>query len=81
MKFTTAVTQKGQVTLPKSMRQALGISAYDQVEIELAKSGKAIEIKPTFDVLDLAGTMKPKANKNKSVLEAREAMEKDYERV
>ncbi len=81
MKFTTTVTQKGQVTLPKSMRQALGITAYDQVEIELTKSGKVINIKPTLDVLDLAGSLQPKANKSKSVLEARQAMEKEYERV
>jgi hypothetical protein len=41
---------------------------------------KNIIIKPTVDILDLAGTFHPRKNKNKSVLDARKAMEKQYKR-
>ncbi len=37
--------------------------------------------KKTFDILDIAGTLHPRKNKGKSVLEAREYMETHYKRV
>lgn len=39
-----------------------------------------IIIKPGRDILDMAGTYKPRKNKNKSILQARSFMEKRYKR-
>lgn len=74
----TTVTQKGQITLPKAIRDAFNIDKYDKVTIE-AKDDY-IKIKPTFDILDIAGTFYPRKNKKKSALDARKYMEKHYKR-
>lgn len=74
----TTVTQKGQVTLPKQFRDQLGLDKYDKVTVEAYKDH--IKIKPTFDLLDIAGTFYPRKNKKKSALDARKHMEKHYKR-
>ncbi len=76
LSFTTSVTQKGQITLPKKLREKYGIAVFSKVVIAADKSGILIE--PTQDILSLAGTFIPK--KSKSVMNAREAMEKNYQR-
>jgi len=78
MQVITTVTQKGQVTLPKAIREALNIDKYDKVTIEAKED--YIKIKPTFDILDIAGTFHPKKNKRKTALDAREYMETHYKR-
>jgi AbrB family looped-hinge helix DNA binding protein len=40
--MTTTVTVKGQVTLPKSVRDAVGIKAGDRVEVRATASGAVI---------------------------------------
>ncbi len=79
MQVITTVTQKGQVTLPKQFRDNIGIDKYDKVIVEAGKDH--IKIKPTFDLLDIAGTFYPRKNKKKSALDARKYMEKHYKRV
>ena len=76
MQIITTVTQKGQVTLPKKMREILGINEYDKVLVEADKDH--IKIKPTEDILDLAGKYKKKMKK--PILKARGQMEKKYKR-
>lgn len=76
MQVITTVTQKGQVTLPKQLREAVGIHEYDKVLVE---SGQGyLKIMPTVDILDLAGTFK--SPKKKLLSKAREAFEKNYQR-
>jgi AbrB family looped-hinge helix DNA binding protein len=72
------ITQKGQVTLPKFLRDSLGISLNSKVLI--SKSGDYIKLKAVGpDIMDLAGTFKiPKGAPG--VMEAREYMEKHYKR-
>ena len=43
---TTTVTVKGQVTIPKAIRDATGISPGDRVEVEAAASGGVSITKP-----------------------------------
>lgn len=43
---TTTVTIKGQVTIPKAIRDATGISPGDRVEVEAAASGGVSITKP-----------------------------------
>jgi AbrB family looped-hinge helix DNA binding protein len=71
------VTQKGQITIPVGMRDLLGIKPYSKVLLSVSK--KAVYIKPTLDIMDLAGFIK--APKGKDALKAREYMAKHYKRV
>ncbi len=75
-----SVTQKGQVTIPKKMRDKLGIKTNNKVIIKQAKDHIKI-LPPEPDLVDLAGTFVPRANKGKSALKAREYMQRHYERV
>lgn len=76
--FTTTVTQKGQVTLPKKMRDKLNILPSSRVVVSVAN--EKIEIKPFgSDLLSLAGTFKISKDAL-SVLQARELMAKNYSR-
>ncbi len=76
MTVITSVTQKGQITLPKSFRDKLGIRYFDKVAITI--SDEYLKVEPTKDILDLAGSFKPK--QRKSVMGARKAMAEQYKR-
>jgi AbrB family looped-hinge helix DNA binding protein len=43
--MATAVTSKGQVTIPKPIRDRLGIERGDAVEFELASDGRVVLVK------------------------------------
>ncbi len=43
--MATTVTSKGQVTIPKPVRDRLGIKRGDAVEFELAPDGRVIVVK------------------------------------
>lgn len=77
MQVITSLTQKGQVTLPKRMRDTLGMDPFDKVVVEKGKG--FIKVSPTKDILNLAGTFFPKTKK--PVLLARKAIEKSYKRT
>lgn len=79
MTYQTTITRKGQITIPKDIRDILRLNEGEKLEIEFEKIKGEIKIKSAPDILDLAGTFKPKKKIN--VLKAREAMEKNYERV
>lgn len=79
MKVLTTITQKGQITIPKPFREALGLEKYDRVAVVREK--KYLKILPVPDILDLAGTFKVRNLKKKPILKAREAMEHNYRRV
>lgn len=79
MTYQTTITRKGQITIPKDIRDILRLDQGRKLEIEFERIKGEIKIKSAPDILDLAGTFKPKKKIN--VLKAREAMEKNYERV
>lgn len=74
--YTTVITQKGQMTIPKEIRDQLGIKSYEKVRI--VKEKDHLKVFPTIDILDIAGKFKVK-NKT-SVLKAREAIHDEYSR-
>ncbi len=41
------LTQKGQVTIPKPVRQALGVSPGDEVEFRVMKNHQVVVVKST----------------------------------
>lgn len=77
MQNTTSITQKGQITIPKHLRDRMGLSAYSKVYLTADKN--FIKIIPTHDILDLAGQFKPK--RGKEILKARQQLDKSYKRV
>lgn len=79
MTYTSTVTQKGQITLPKALRNKLNIKTREKVIIKLKED--CIEITPTSDILSIAGFLKNKVKVSKNILEAREALENKYDRV
>ncbi len=63
MDTAAKVTSKGQVTVPKPIRDALGIKAGDEVVFRL--EGKRAVLARTADFLDLAGSVRvPAAKRN-----------------
>jgi antitoxin PrlF len=44
--MTTTITQKGQVTLPKQVRDAVGLKPGDEVEVRATASGGVYIEKP-----------------------------------
>jgi antitoxin PrlF len=61
MDAAARVTSKGQVTVPKAVRDALGIKAGDEVVFRV--EGNRATLARTPDFLDLGGTMKVPAEK------------------
>lgn len=54
------LTSKGQVTLPKELRDALGLEAGHRVVFHLREDG-IVEMTPaTVDLMSLCGILKPK---------------------
>jgi len=58
MKESTSITIKGQVTIPKIIRDELGLKTGDRLVFE--REGSKIIIKPTKTVLDFRGYVKTK---------------------
>jgi antitoxin PrlF len=54
MDIAARVSSKGQITIPKSVREALGLSVGDQVVFRLIDGERAI-LARTPDLLELAG--------------------------
>ena len=79
MKFITTITQKGQITIPKEIRDNLSIELYDKVIVE--KADDHIRIIPTQDILDIADKFKTKKFAHMNPVEARKHMENNYKRV
>lgn len=54
--ITAQVSDKGQITIPASVRKKLGLKAKSRVEIEI-RDNTAI-IKPMMSILDLSGILR-----------------------
>lgn len=56
---TATVTSKGQVTIPKEVREALGLNTGHRVTFQIRKDG-VVEMRPeTVDLMSLYGVVKP----------------------
>lgn len=74
--FTSTVTQKGQVTIPKKLRDFLNLHTNDKVIF--VRRGENLVLKPVKSVQDLRGTVQaPKPRRPDTV---REAVKKDVTR-
>ena len=61
MDVAAKVTSKGQITIPKQVREALGIAAGDQVVFRVEENRAVLA--RTANLLDLAGTVEIPAAK------------------
>lgn len=56
---TATVTNKGQITIPKEVREALGLDAGHRVTFQIRQDG-VVEMRPeTVDLMSLYGIVKP----------------------
>jgi len=65
MQQIVTITSQGQITIPASMRRAISIDKYNKASV--TTEGKRIIIEPVVDLLDLGGTLKNKAKKEKNI--------------
>ncbi|OQX00624.1 hypothetical protein BWK69_01075 [Candidatus Parcubacteria bacterium A4] len=79
MNYSTTITQKGQITIPKKIRDILKLVPSQKVIIGIEENGKEAKLKAAEDFLEIAKKIKVKKRIN--VLKAREYMEKHYERA
>lgn len=78
MTYQTTITSKGQITIPKEVRDALHLEKNKKLIVEVEQAGKAIRIRPTEDFIALA---KQTNVKKVDPLKARTYMEQEYERT
>ena len=81
MTYQTTVTSKGQITIPKALRDKLGLHTARRVIVQLEPKGQqSLEVRPALDFFEVIKKIKrPKNPMN--VLKAREYMERNYERA
>lgn len=60
MAATTSITTKGQITLPKVIRDKLGVKPGDRVTFREQADGKIVVEAAMVDLLSLCGMIKPK---------------------
>ncbi|MFO7811109.1 MAG: AbrB/MazE/SpoVT family DNA-binding domain-containing protein [Candidatus Delongbacteria bacterium] len=73
---TTTMTTKGQVTIPKQVRDELHLHSGDKIEITVTKDGEAV-LKPVTKTVDeVFGILYKKGRKAKSIEEMDEAVRK-----
>ena len=63
---TAVVTSKGQITIPKPVRDALGVETGDRVEFVELERGVYTVVAATRDIRDLKGVI-PKPAKSVSI--------------
>jgi antitoxin PrlF len=59
---TSVITSKGQITIPKSVRERLGVDVGDRVEFVETDRGVFTIVAATRDVKDLKGIVPKPAN-------------------
>jgi AbrB family looped-hinge helix DNA binding protein len=79
MNYVTTITQKGQITIPKEIREILKLEKGKKLRVEFERRKKEIRIKPAYDFLEIAKKIKVK--KKIDPIKVREYMEKFYERT
>ena len=76
--YASPVTKKGQMTIPKEVRDALGLDIIKKVFINFDPQSRTATLKPPEDFFSVIKRIKVK-NKMDPV-KARELLEKHYER-
>ena len=76
MRYVTSITRKGQMTVPKAVREKLGLRVPSKVVLDHDEARGVLTLAPAEDILDLAGSLTP--GEVVPATEIRERMERDY---
>ena len=71
---TATLTSKGQVTIPKKIREKLGLKPGDKLRFELNEQGKLEVSTKTYSIMDTAGILYRPGQKAKTVEEMDEGI-------
>ena len=77
--YQTTLTQKGQITIPKHIRDILKLSPTQRVRISLGANKKTAVIEPADDFIAVAKSISTKQKSNP--VDARQALEHNYGRA
>jgi len=66
---TSTITSKGQTTIPRDIRERLGLSAGDRVEYVVEPDGRIVLLPATRHIHDLAGILQHRAPRRPVTLE------------
>ena len=66
---TATVTTKGQITIPKEIREHLGVQAGDHVDFIVLEDGRVVMKQATLDIQSLEGLLYRPGTKKVSIEE------------
>lgn len=71
---SSTISSKGQITLPKAIREALQVDTGDRVLFVVREDG-VVELRPeTVDILDLVGILVPTSGQTATVEQMKDAI-------
>ncbi len=76
----STITSKGQITIPKEIREHLHVQAGDKIDFILDESGKVVFEPATLDVAELKGILQKKNEKPVSVQEMKKAIKERFKK-
>ncbi len=81
--YRATVTSKGQITIPKAVRERLHLDRTAQIILEIPRSNSVVRIRPSLDFLEIAKQLSKKVKKKARVNpeKARFLKEKTYGRI
>lgn len=71
---TTTLTSKGQITLPKPIRERLHLKTGDRVSFVVDEEGRVVLAPAASDIRELRGLLRREGRKPKTVEEMNEAI-------
>lgn len=57
---SSRITSKGQITVPKAIREALGVAPGDRVAFRVEEDGRVVVEPETVDLRTLRGVLRPR---------------------
>jgi AbrB family looped-hinge helix DNA binding protein len=70
--LTSKITSKGQVTIPKEVRESMGLTPSDSVSFVVLEGGKALILARNRPITDVIGCLKDKPRGFKGILSLEE---------
>lgn len=77
---SATVTSKGQVTIPKRVRDALGVKAGDRLDFVIEDDGRVVVRAGTLSVRDLQGILRRPGRRPVSLAEMEAAIVRHHRR-